>query len=122
MRLEGTYTATVDRVVEGQAVLLVESDGETVAERHLPASDLPESAGEGAVLSLTFDDDDLAGVEYRPETTADRRREMRERFDRLSRRLGDDGESEDDGSREGADSRDAGGFEDEDGLEEEDGT
>ena len=90
MQLDGTYTATVDRVVEGEAVLLVESGGETVAERLLPAPELPEGAGEGAVLSLTFDDDDLAGVEYRPEATGDRRRRMREKFDRLSRRLGDD--------------------------------
>lgn len=96
MRLTGTYAATVDRVVEGRAVLLVESDGETVAERHLPASELPDDAGEGAVLSVTFDEDDVAGVEYRPEATADRRRQMRERFDRLSRRLGDEVDDGDD--------------------------
>lgn len=92
MTLDGTYAATVDRIEEGRAVLLVESDGETVAERHLPEDELPEGAGEGAVLELDFESGDLEDVEYRPEETEDRRERMREKFDRLSRRLGDDEE------------------------------
>ncbi|QLD91286.1 DUF3006 domain-containing protein [Natronomonas salina] len=90
--MDGTYAATVDRIEEGRAVLLVESDGETVAERHLPEASLPEGAGEGAVLELDFESGDLEDVEYRPEETEDRRERMREKFDRLSRRLGDDEE------------------------------
>lgn len=97
MTLDGTYAATVDRIEEGLAVLLVESDGETVAERHLSADDLPQDAGEGAVLELSFDRDDLVGVEYRPSETEDRRERAREKFDRLSTRLGEDGEDADDG-------------------------
>ena len=92
MTLDGTYAATVDRIEAGRAVLLVESDGETVAERHLPEDELPEGAGEGAVLELDFESGDLEDVEYRPEETEDRRERMREKFDRLSRRLGDDEE------------------------------
>jgi hypothetical protein len=68
----------------------VESDGETVAERHLSETDLPDGAGAGAVLELAFDDGDLVDVEYRPGETEDRRERVREKFDRLSRRLGED--------------------------------
>ena len=92
MTLDGTYAATVDRIEEGQAVLLVESDGETVAERHLNEADLPEDAGEGAVLELAFEGGDLVDLEYRPGETEDRRERVREKFDRLSRRLGEDDE------------------------------
>lgn len=92
MTLDGTYAATVDRIEGDQAVLLVESNGETVAERHLPEDDLPEEAGEGAVLELAFEEGDLVDVDYRPAATEDRRERVREKFDRLSRRLGDDDE------------------------------
>lgn len=105
MTLDGTYSATVDRIEEGQAVLLVESDGETVAERHLPAEDLPEAAGEGAVLELAFDDGDLVDLEFRPSETADRRERVREKFDRLSRQLGDD--DGDDGDEDDGDDGEA---------------
>lgn len=94
MTLDGTYAATVDRIEEGRAVLLVESDGETVAERYLPEDDLPEGADEGAVLELDFDGGDLLDVEYQPGETEDRRDRMREKFDRLSKRLGEEDEDE----------------------------
>ena len=95
MTLDGTYAATVDRIEEGRAVLLVESDGDTVAERHLPENELPADAGEGAVLEVDFEAGDLLDVEYRPDETEDRRERMREKFDRLSKRLGGGDEDED---------------------------
>lgn len=94
MSLEGSYTATVDRIVEGQAVLLVEDGEETIAERYCPEEDLPEGAGEGSVCTLIFEADELVDIEYQPETTQTRRERNRSRFDRLSRRLGDDDESD----------------------------
>lgn len=98
MSLDGTVTATIDRIEEGQAVLLVESDGETVDERHCPAADLPEEAAEGSVCELTFADDELVDVSVRPDETADRRRRLREKFESLSRRIDED---EDDGDGDG---------------------
>lgn len=95
MRLDGTYTATLDRLEEGQAVLLVESDGETVDERHCPAAELPAEAAEGSVCELTFADDELVDVAVRPDETADRRRRLRERFESLSRRPGEEREDDD---------------------------
>jgi hypothetical protein len=90
MTLNGTYTATVDRIEEGQAVLLIEDDGETIDDRNYPESDLPEGVAEGTVCAVTFADGDLVGIEPRPETTANRRERLREKFDRLSKRLGDE--------------------------------
>jgi hypothetical protein len=89
VRLEGVYTATVDRIEEGLAVFLVEEDGETVAERHRPAADLPEDVGEGAVCELTFEDDDLVVVSFRPDRAAERRKRLGGKLGRLSRRRGE---------------------------------
>ena len=93
MTLEGTYAGTLDRITEGIAVLLVEVDGETVAERRVPAEDLPGEAAAGDVCALAFEDGTLVDVEASPERTAERRRRLRERFEALSEPL--DGAEED---------------------------
>lgn len=86
--MSDTYTAVVDRIVEGTAVLLLEADGETVDQRDLPAEDLPdEGRHEGAVFEATAEDGTIVDLEYRPETEADRREAAQDRFDRLSKRL-----------------------------------
>jgi hypothetical protein len=90
MTLDGTYTATVDRIEEGQAVFLVEEEGETIDERNHPASNLPEGVDEGMVCEVTFEDGMLVGIDPQPETTANRRERIHEKFDRLSKRLGDE--------------------------------
>lgn len=93
MTLEGTYAGTLDRITEGIAVLLIEVDGETVAERRVPAEDLPAEAAAGDVCALVFEDGTLVDVEASPERTAERRRRLRERFEALSEPL--DGAEED---------------------------
>jgi len=93
--LEGTYAGTIDRITEGVAVLLVEADRETVAERRVQAGTLPAEAASGDVCSLTFEEGALVDVEVSPERTAERRRRLRERFDALSEPL--DGTREEDG-------------------------
>ena len=93
--LDGTYTAAVDRIVEGRAVLLVDDDGETVAERHCSRDELPDGAGEGAICEVTFAADDLVDLVFLSEETAARRERMRARFEGLSRRLGEDADDAD---------------------------
>lgn len=88
--LDGTYTATVDRIVERIAVFLIEDGERTVDERHLPEDELPGGVSEGTVCELRFDAGVLVDVEPMAEATAERRERIRERFDALSRRLSDD--------------------------------
>lgn len=102
-----TYTATLDRIVDGQtAVLLLEDDEEIVAQLDIDVTRLPEDGQhEGAVLEVTVDDELFCDAEYVPETTIDdrlfcdaeylpettqsRRESAQERLDRLSTRLSD---------------------------------
>jgi len=86
-----TYTAVVDRVVDGTtAVLLLERDDTTVEQLDVPAESLPESGRhEGAVFEV---DVTLSVDEYRhrSETETERRHAAQERLDRLSKRLDDE--------------------------------
>ena len=84
--MDGSYTAVLDRVVDGQhAVLLLEEDGDTVDELVVPVETLPEEAQkEGTVLDIEVADGTLIDAEHLPETTVERRARTKERFDRLS--------------------------------------
>jgi len=84
--MDGTYTGTLDRVVDGVAVVLVEDDGEVCEQLTVPVDELPD-APSGGQLSLTLSDGELVSVRYDPEATRDREQSARERLDRLSRRL-----------------------------------
>ncbi len=97
-----TYTAVLDRIVDGEtAVLLLEDDGAVIDERTLAIDRLPdEGRHEGAVFDVELEggddeDDDSTGespltITYRPSTERKRREAMEDRFDRLSERLPDD--------------------------------
>ena len=89
--MNGTYTAAVDRIVDGKtAVLLLEVDGETAAQLDVPVDRLPEPARtDGGILSVTVEDGAFVEATYRPEETKERRESTRERLDRLSERLSD---------------------------------
>ncbi|WP_255169105.1 DUF3006 family protein [Natrononativus amylolyticus] len=81
--------AVLDRIVDGSAVLLLEADGEVVDERIVEVTALPEEGRhEGAVFDVDIED----GLEatYRPDEERERRERAQERFDRLSRRLGEE--------------------------------
>lgn len=69
MREEGTERAVVDRIVDGQAVLLV---GERETEHHVEAASLPEGVGEGGWLILSAASWTIVGVD---ETGAEEKRE-----------------------------------------------
>ncbi len=86
-----TYTATLDRIVDGQtAVLLLEEDDETVDQLDVDVTTLPpEAQHEGAVLEIAVEANELREVEYLPEVTQSRKESAQERFDRLSTRLSD---------------------------------
>ncbi|WP_129117052.1 DUF3006 domain-containing protein [Halegenticoccus tardaugens] len=83
---DGSYTATVDRVEGGRAVVLVEGDDEILDEVVLDEERLPADAGDGAVLSVVVEGGEVVDLEYDAETTDRRKQAARERFDRLSRR------------------------------------
>lgn len=83
---DGTYAATVDRIEEGRAVVLVERDGEVVDEFLVDADRLPADAGEGTVLEIELRSGELRDLRADPDTTEERRRRLRDRFDRLSER------------------------------------
>lgn len=88
--MDGTYTGTVDRVVDGEtAVVLLEAEGEVVEEVTVPAPELPEQAQDGGVLWVTVEDGEVVSMEYREEETRERRSRIREKLDRLSERLSD---------------------------------
>lgn len=91
MSTSKTYTAVVDRIVDGTtAVLLLERDGTTVEQLDLPVGSLPEAGRhEGAVFEV---DVTLSVDEYRhlPDAETERRRTAQDRLDRLSKRLGDE--------------------------------
>jgi len=86
-----TYTATIDRIVDGQtAVLLLEEDDEIVDQLDIDVTMLPpEAQHEGAVLEIAVEASELCEAEYLPEVTQFRKESAQERLDRLSNRLSD---------------------------------
>jgi len=89
--MNGTHTAVIDRIVDGEtAVVLLESDEEVVEQLDVDIGMVPpDGRHEGAVFELTVDDDRVE-MRYRPGTEADRRAAAQDRFDSLSTRLGDE--------------------------------
>ena len=88
---DGRYAATVDRIEEGLAVVLIERDGDVIDERTVPVDRVPEDARhDGAVLDVEIRDGQLRGISYDEERTEERRQRLQERFDRLAERPPDD--------------------------------
>ena len=89
--MEDTYTATIDRIVDGEtAVVLCEEDGEVIEQFDVPVDRLPEGCTGGSVVSLTVADGEIVAIEARSDETADRSERIREKLDRLSKRLSDE--------------------------------
>lgn len=103
--MDGTFTGTVDRVVDDTtAVILIEDDGEVVEQTTVPVEDLPgedppaedppaedppDQTRDGRRLSLTFRDGELVSMADGP-ATREREESLRETFDRLSTRLSEE--------------------------------
>lgn len=88
---DGSYRATVDRIVEGTVVLLVENEG---VQLDLPMAEVTamtdETVSEGELVEIRIESGDVIAIEPEPEETERRRKELRERFERLSERPSDD--------------------------------
>lgn len=109
---DGEYTAVVDRVEDGLAVLLLEANGETVDDLLVPSEDLPRRArAADAVLTVVVEDGDLIEARYRPEETRERAERAQSRFDRLAERppkrsdSGPDPDPDPDDGEDGSDDR-----------------
>lgn len=77
---EGIERAVVDRIVDGQAVLLV---GESETEHHVEASSLPDGATEGAWLLVSAGSWEIVGVDEAG--AAAKRNELSGRMEKLRR-------------------------------------
>lgn len=89
---EEEYTGVVDRIIDDDAVVLLENDdGDVVGQRELPVERLPEDGRhEGALFDVCVQDGAIVGLSYRPETEAERRKRLAETLDRLSEPLDND--------------------------------
>lgn len=87
MLADGTYTGVVDRFEGDQAVLLLEADGETVGQRVLDKTRLPEDGSHvDAVLRVELRDGTVVAVSYEPAESERRSERAQRRFDELSSR------------------------------------
>ncbi len=88
--MQGTYTAVVDRIVDGKTAVLLFEDGDGVVDQFdIDIEELPEDVGEGGVLTVQINDNEITAMEYLEDETDSRRQTAQERFDRLSERLPD---------------------------------
>jgi Protein of unknown function (DUF3006). len=89
--LDGTYTAVLDRYEGDLAVLVVEADGEDIAETTLNRDKLPEDCRSvDDILEVIFNDGVSTAFVKRDTLTDQRHEEAQDRFDRLSRRRSND--------------------------------
>lgn len=89
--LDGEYTGTIDRIVDGEtAVVLLEEDDDVIEQFDIPVDRLPADYEAGSVVSATISNGEIVEVTVRPDETADRRQRIQEKFDRLSKRLDDE--------------------------------
>jgi hypothetical protein len=90
-----TYRGIIDRVVDGQAVILFEGqaeddiDGEYIYPAEtikMPdgSGDTPPETIEGMIAVVTFDGDEVIEVEMRPDETQTRQDSIDAKLDRLS--------------------------------------
>ena len=89
--MNGTYTATVDRIVDGETAVILIEDGKDVIEQFdIPANQLPEEASdEGSVLMVKITEAAIVDMQYDAESTKRRQQTSQDRLNRLSKRLSD---------------------------------
>lgn len=83
---DGTYTAVVDRIEDGHAILEVDGDDERYELVVDPAT-LPENGRrQNAVLHVDLVDESIVECEFDASATESRQSSAQDRFDRLSSR------------------------------------
>ncbi|AZH24785.1 DUF3006 domain-containing protein [Haloplanus aerogenes] len=91
MVTDGTYTAVLDRFEDDVAVLVLESDDETLGQVVVDAETIPaEGQHQDALFTVVMCGGELAEVTYHPDQTEERRETAQSRFDRLSERSDSD--------------------------------
>ena len=86
-------TAVVDRFVDDQAVLLLEDD--ETDELIVPVTELPKQAREdGGVLTVVIEDEEVRSITYNAEATNERRQQIQNKLDQLSRPLSEEDDAE----------------------------
>lgn len=89
----GSYRAVLDRFEDELAVLEI-SDEQSRHELAVDQHELPQPARHvDAILEVELLEGALADAEYKPEESAQRAEEAQDRFNRLSSRPPDDGNS-----------------------------
>lgn len=84
---DGRYTAVVDRIEDGHAVVLIEEDGTDAYELLVEPAELPDNGRHAnAVLTVEIQDEQLGEASYEASETEERRESAQSRFDRLSER------------------------------------
>ncbi|QSG09580.1 DUF3006 domain-containing protein [Halapricum desulfuricans] len=81
------FTGVIDRFEGEQAVILLESDGETVDEVVIPREDLPADGRRvDAVLRVVREGGEIIELEFDAVETKQRKESVTDQFDRLSER------------------------------------
>ncbi len=81
------FTGVIDRFEGEQAVILLESDGETVDEVVIPREDLPADGRRvDAVLRVVREGGEIIELEFDAAETKQRKESVTDQFDRLSER------------------------------------
>ncbi|MUV87494.1 DUF3006 family protein [Natronomonas sp. CBA1123] len=84
---DGRYVAVVDRIEDGLAAVIPESDDEALEELLVDPEALPQPARHAdAVLDIVVADGELSEATYDAEETERRKETTQSRFDRLSKR------------------------------------
>lgn len=93
---DGTYTGVIDRIEDDLATIELESEDGDLYELTVDAETLPADTQEpDTVLELTLANEQPTEIMPRPDETAARETSAQDRFDRLSQRLPQEGESDD---------------------------
>lgn len=84
---DGVYTCVVDAIEEGLATVFFEQNGVEKGYTILEMDTLPSSGQHtDAILSITIVSGEIETITYQPEKTTERKSQVQNRFDAISKR------------------------------------